>query len=168
MLFWFVGLSIIAVWAVFQSPGVDYRMVALGAVLPLIEVVFDRIMILHTLLGAILALTIVMFATVGRRLVRRRWLGLPIGLLLHLVLDGTFSDANLFWWPFLGLGLEGAGPPELDRGWGLLLGMEVVGLAALWWFAARFELLTARNRAGSLRTGQLPRETVGDRPEPTC
>ncbi|MCP5026609.1 MAG: hypothetical protein GY929_10025 [Actinomycetia bacterium] len=152
----------------FQSPGVDYRMVALGAVLPLAEVLAGRVLILHTLAGAIVTLTVVMFSTVGRRLVRRRWLGLPIGLLVHLVLDGSFSDPSTFWWPLRGFDLAGQGPPELDRGLGLLLLMEAVGGAVIWWFTTRFELLAPEHRARFLRTGQLPRETVGDRPEPTC
>jgi len=161
-------MSVVLVWAVFQSPGIDYRMVAAGALLPLVEVVADRIVILHTLLGPILAMTIVMFATVGRRLVRRRWLGVPIGLFLHLALDGSFSNADSFWWPFLGFDLEGQAPPELGRGLGLLLLMEAAGLVAIRWFVGRFGLLVPANRRGFLRTGHLPREAAGERPEPTC
>ena len=36
MLLWYVGLSVLIVVNVFRSSGVDYRLVAVGALLPLI------------------------------------------------------------------------------------------------------------------------------------
>ena len=44
-------------------------------------------------------------ATRGRRLARRQWLGLPIGMYLHLVLDLSWTRSQTFWWPFLGVGI---------------------------------------------------------------
>ena len=38
MVLWFVGPSILIVWAVFRTPSADYRLVALGSVLPLVEI----------------------------------------------------------------------------------------------------------------------------------
>ena len=105
------------VLVVFSSPALDYRLVMLGSVLPLVEVVAGAAYVLHTLLGAVVLLTAVMLGTVGRRLRRRQWLGLPIGVFMHLVLDGVWATTELFWWPFLGfsdvLGVEE--PPELGR-----------------------------------------------------
>ncbi|MBS1837602.1 MAG: hypothetical protein JST64_07880, partial [Actinobacteria bacterium] len=40
MLIWFASLSVVVTWAVFQSPQIDYRMVALGSVIPVAEVPF--------------------------------------------------------------------------------------------------------------------------------
>ena len=37
MLLWFIGPAIAIVWVVFRSPMADHRMVAVGAVLPLLE-----------------------------------------------------------------------------------------------------------------------------------
>src|SRR5262245_28306586 len=116
MFLWFAGASFVIVWAVFRSPALDYRLVMLGAVLPVGEAAIGGPWLLHTLVGGVALLAIVMLATRGRRLVRRRWIGLPIGVLLHLALDGTFMRADLFWWPFLGEALGSDGVPEWERG----------------------------------------------------
>ena len=34
VLFWFAGLTIVAVWNVFHDPTIDHRMLVLGALLP--------------------------------------------------------------------------------------------------------------------------------------
>jgi hypothetical protein len=155
---WFVGLSLVVVWSVFRSPALDYRLVALGAVLPLAEAVTGRPLALHTLAGAVAVLAVVMAATRRRRITRRRWLGLPIGLLLHLVLDGSWSDPRLFWWPFSGWRFPDRPLPELDRPVGLLLVMELVGLAALAWWWRRWALREPARRAEFLRSGHVGRD----------
>jgi membrane-bound metal-dependent hydrolase YbcI (DUF457 family) len=162
MLLWYAALGAVGVWAVFDSPAVDYRMVMLGAVLPVAEVVLGRPGPMHSLLVAVAVLAVVMSATRGRRLVRRRWLGLPIGLFAHLVLSATFTDTVAFWWPLSGTQLSGARPPELARG-ALSIVLELVGVAAgLWWYR-RVGLDDPAARAAFRRTGQLPR-VVARRP----
>ena len=47
--------------------------------------------LLHSVVGAVAVLGIVMLATRNRRLLRRRLLGIPIGMMAHLVLDGVFT-----------------------------------------------------------------------------
>jgi hypothetical protein len=157
MLLWFVGPTIAIVWLVFRSPALDYRLVAAGAVLPLAEAVAGGPRVLHTLLGAVLALGVVMLGTRNRRLVRRRWLGLPIGLFLHLALDGSFTRAELFWWPFLGWALGPGGLPELDRPMVVIVALEVLGAAACWWCWRTFGLNDPARRAVMVRTGQVDR-----------
>lgn len=103
MFFWYLGLSWVAVWSVFRSPALDYRLVMAGAVLPVGELPVGTGP-LHTLLAPVVALLVVMLATQGKRLVRRRWLGLPIGMFVHLVLDGAVARPELFWWPLGGGG----------------------------------------------------------------
>jgi hypothetical protein len=49
MFLWFAGVSLVFVWAVFKSPALDYRLVMLGAVLPLGEVALGGPRLLHTL-----------------------------------------------------------------------------------------------------------------------
>lgn len=154
MLLWFAGLSMVLVWAVFRSPAVDYRTVALGAVLPVAELVLGRPFLLHTLAAAAAALVLVVLVTDRRRPARRRWLGLPIGLLLHLVLDGVWSDATLFWWPAFGLELSSRPLPEVSRG-ALSWVLEVAGAAALVWWWRRFELADPVRRHRFWRTGQV-------------
>lgn len=159
MLVWYVATAAVGVWAVFDSPALDYRLVMVGAVLPVAEIVLGRPGPLHSLVTAVLVLGVVMLATQGRRLVRRRWLGIPIGLFSYLVFSATFADTDAFWWPLAGLGLSDAGPPELDRGAVSVL-LEVVGIAlGLWWWR-RVGLDDRRNLDTFRRTGQLPRATM--------
>jgi len=157
VLLWFVGPAVAIVWLVFRSPMADHRMVAVGALLPLLEALTGGPRVLHTLVGAVVALGVVMGATRGRRLVRRRWLGIPIGLFLHLVLDGAFTRAELFWWPFLGWDLGAGGLPELDRPLAVILLLEALGAAACWWCYQAFDLRTPSRRQQFLRTGQIDR-----------
>lgn len=159
MLIWFATLSIVLTWAVFQSPAIDYRLVALGAVLPVVEVPFGAGP-LHSLLAPTLVLVVVMLATQRRRLVRRRWLGLPIGMYLHLVLDLAFTLTATFWWPFLGLEFSDGSAPEWERGFLSVL-MEVVGIAVGVWAYGRFGLDDPERRSRFLRTGQLDRAVMG-------
>ena len=126
MVLWFVGPSILIVWAVFRTPSADYRLVALGSLLPLVELPIGEPRLLHSLIGATLALVIVMFAARGQRLAQRRWLGIPIGMLLHLVLDGAWADAEAFWWPALGTAWSTSELPELGRG-AFNVALELVG-----------------------------------------
>ena len=72
MFLWFVGGSVVVVWQVFRSPGFDYRMVVLGALLPLGDAAFGGPRVLHTLLASLLVLTVVMLATRRRRNRSRR------------------------------------------------------------------------------------------------
>lgn len=159
MLLWFVGPAVAVVWLVFRSPALDHRMVALGAVLPLAEAATGGPRVLHTLAGAVGALALVMAATQHRRLVRRRWLGLPVGLFLHLALDGAITRAELFWWPAFGWSFGSGGLPELDRGPAVVL-LELVGAGACWWVARAFGLDDPGRRRAFLRTGQVDRSLV--------
>ena len=166
MFLFYAGVAWVAVWTVFRSPALDYRLVMLGAVLPVIELPFGTGP-LHTLLAPVVALTVIMLATRGKRLVRRRWLGLPIGMFMHLVLDGSVARPELFWWPMGGGGAFGESLPELSAGIWLLVG-ELIGLGALLWAVGRFGLDDADRRNRFLRTGQLDRSLAGEEPEAGC
>ncbi len=61
--------------------------------------------------------------------------------MLHLVFDGVWTDADLFWWPLGGWELDGP-LPEAERGW-WNVPLEAIGLALLVW-AWRRRLLTGR------------------------
>ena len=120
MFFWFAACGVVVVALVFGSSGVDYRVVALGSVLPLAENLTGSPWVLHTLAGSVVLLAGVMALTAGRgrRLRRRRWIGLPIGTLVFLVASGTWSRTALFWWPFAGSGGVGqARPPSSTAPW---------------------------------------------------
>ncbi len=156
MLLWFAILAPILVAEVFRSPMIDYRLVVVGSVAPVGERLLGGANILHTLLGAVVALGLVMAATQGRRLVRRRWLGLPIGLLVHLVLDGTWTSKELMWWPAFGLGFDEP-VPEFARPGAVVVAMELIAVAAGVWAWRRYGLDDSEDRARLVRTGQLAR-----------
>jgi hypothetical protein len=130
----------------------------LGAILPLGEVVLGGPRVLHTLLFAVALLGVVMLATQQRRLVRRRWISLPIGVMMHLVLDGVWTQTEVFWWPFFGAGFTSASVPELDHGVAVTLVLEAVGAACLVWSYLNFGLRDPAHRKVFLETGHLPRE----------
>ncbi len=159
MVLWFVGPSILIVWAVFRSPSADYRLVAVGSLLPLLELPIGEPRLLHSLAGAAAALVIVMLAFRGRRVAQRRWLGIPIGMMLHLALDGAWADADAFWWPFLSLDWSTSPLPELGRG-AFNVVLEAVGAGLCWWLYRRFRLDEPERREEFVRTGRVGRDIV--------
>lgn len=165
MLIWFAAAAVAFTFVVFRSPAIDYRLVALGAVIPVLEVPFG-IGPLHALLAPTAVLVVIMLATSGRRLVRRRWLGLPIGMYLHLVLDAVFNVPETFWWPFLGWSFGADRSPEVSRGWWSLV-LELAGVVLAVWVFRRFGLEDRERRWRFLRTGQLDRSVV-KREAPGC
>ena len=154
MLFWFVGTVVVTVWWVFRDPAFDYRLLIVGSVLPVLELVVGGARILHSITFAVVLLAVLMLATPGRKPIRKMLLGLPIGLLLHLVFTGAWRTARVFWWPFGGFGFDGAPHPVAERGW-WNLPLELVGLALCWWVFRRGELADPARRVWFRRTGQL-------------
>ena len=104
MFLWYVGLSVLLVANVFKSVGLDYRLIAVGAMLPLlVDLPVGYRAFGHSLCFAALALVIVMIWPFrGSRLRRRRWLCVPIGIFAGLVLSGAWMDTEVFWWPLAG------------------------------------------------------------------
>ena len=154
MLLWFIGLGPLVVWTVFRSPALDLRVVMAGSLLPLLDGLFGGPRVLHSLTGAVVALVAVMLATRHRRLLRRVLLGIPIGLFIHLLLDGAWTDTDTFWWPFTGWSFDGDQLPELARG-GWTLVMEAVGAVALWYGYRTFGLADPARRERFVRTGRV-------------
>ncbi len=95
-----------------------------------------------------------MIATSGRKPIRKLLLGLPIGMILHLVFDGAWNNTEVFWWPFFGLSFDDAGLPILDRGW-LSLFLEAIGLAICVWMWRRNHLGDRARRTRFFHDGQL-------------
>ena len=159
MLLWFVGTSVLTVWYVFRDQRFDHRWLVVGALLAdPVDALTGGAGALHSVTGAVAALVLVMAATIGRRAWRKRLLGLPIGLFLHLVFDGAFSDTKVFWWPFTGWSFDDGGHrvrlPIVERGaWNVVF--ELAGLAMLAWIWRRFALRDPARRRLLLRTGQL-------------
>jgi hypothetical protein len=161
MVLWFAGLSFVLVWVAFRSPALDYRLVMAGALLPdLVDAPLGGARVAHTLLASAGLLALVMVVARGRRLRQRRLLAVPVGTFVHLLLDGVWGRARLFWWPFLGASFGGAPLPSAERGAGLLVAQELAGAVALWWCGRRFRFDEPEHRARFLRTGQLGRDLV--------
>jgi hypothetical protein len=139
MLIWFVAWSVVLVAIVFRSPAIDYRTVVVGALLPLVEVVLGGPRLLHSVVGAVGVLVAVVLATPRRRLLRRRLLGVPIGLMCHLVLDGSFTRTDVFWWPMGGWAFAPGQIPELSH-LGVSLVLEAIGIAVAVWAWRLFRL----------------------------
>ncbi|HEY1739047.1 MAG TPA: hypothetical protein VGI86_10070 [Acidimicrobiia bacterium] len=155
MFFWYVGGSVFAIWNVFQTNGLDVRLLALGGLAPVIvDAPFGAMQYGHTLLVPVALLGLVMLGTTGRgkRLVRRRLLSLPIGWLAGLALSGAFTHAHVFWWPAFGTDFGNVAllPPLV---WIVVL--ELVGVAALRWCWVRFGLRDPRRRAALIRDGRV-------------
>jgi hypothetical protein len=152
---WYAATAVATVWFVFRDPRFDYRLLIVGAVLPLGDAVTGGGWVMHSLLFSIALFVVVLVATIGRRGWRRRFLPLPIGTLLHLVFGGAWTDSDLFWWPFSGLTIDDPPLPELDRGWGWTIAVEAAGvlLAAWIWRTARLADPARRQRFAT--TGQL-------------
>jgi membrane-bound metal-dependent hydrolase YbcI (DUF457 family) len=150
----------------------DLRVLALGAVLPdLIDKPVGSIIFAgyfqtgriyaHTLLFGVLVLAGAMALTRRGTAARKRWLALPIGVFLHLVLDMPL-DAETLWWPLLGMQF-----PPFARGAfvdlvAYLLGspwvvfQELVGLGYLIALYRKLRLSEPDRRRVLIETGRAP------------
>jgi len=157
VLLWFVGGGVVAVWNVFHDPTFDYRVLVIGLLLPdLVDAPLGGARVLHSITASVVVMSVVVLSTIGRRPVRRRLLAIPIGMFLHLVLDGAFNDTRVFWWPFSGLRMPASGLPSLERALGLNVLFELLGAIALVWVWRRFGLASSAARKHLWRTGALP------------
>ena len=155
MLLWYVGGTIFAIWNIFQSNGLDTRLLAFGSMLPLlIDLPFGAQHAGHSMLGAVVALVLVMVVTIGRgnTLRRRRLIGLPIGWMCGIALSGAFTNDHAFWWPLFGVNV---GNTPLLPPWKVVGALEVIGAAFVWWCISRFGLRSTQRRRELLRHGRV-------------
>lgn len=130
MILWHLGMTVLIVRYVFRDPRMDLRWVLAGSILPdLIDKPFGSILFnetfrthrlwAHSLLFPVVGLTIVMVATRRGGDHRKQWIGLVIGLFVHLLLDGVWLSPEAFLWPLFGLDfpkVAGSDFPALLRG----------------------------------------------------
>jgi hypothetical protein len=154
VILYYAAGAVIVVWTVFQSAGVDHRVVAGGALVPLLDAFVGHQAFAHTLLAPTVALVVVMGATAGRghRRARRRAIGVPIGWYLGIALSGAFASKDGFWWPAFGsdFGSRPVWPPL-----GVAIGLEALSVVGLVWAWSRFGLADPVRRAAFLRDGRL-------------
>jgi len=154
MFLWFIGTAVLTVAYVFRDPTFDYRLLIVGSVLPLADGVTGGPGVLHTLVLSLVLMVVVMLSSVGRRPVRKLWLGLPIGTMLHLVFDGAWATTELFWWPLGGWSFEDLELPEASRGW-LNVAFELAGLVMVVWIWRRSHLSDPAARQAFVHHGRL-------------
>jgi hypothetical protein len=152
--FWFIGTAIVTVGVVFRDPRFDYRLLIVGSVLPITDGVFGGARALHSVTVSVALLAVLMIVTAGRKPIRKLLLGLPIGMILHLVFDGAWNNTEVFWWPFFGVSFDDAPLPILDRGW-WSLPLEAIGLAICVWLWRHNDLGDRERRAEFFCTGRL-------------
>jgi hypothetical protein len=81
-------------------------------------------------------------------------LGIPIGLMCHLVLDGSFTRTGSFWWPVSGTAFASGQVPEVSH-LGVSLVLEVVGIGVGVWAWRLFDLSDPAKRARFRAEGRL-------------
>jgi len=154
MFFWFIGTAVLAVGYVFRDPRFDYRLLVVGSVLPLVDGLFGGARALHSITVSIVVLAVMMLATSGRKPIRKMLLGLPIGMFLHLVFDGAWTNTDVFWWPFTGLSFGDDPWPITDRGVMSVL-LELVGLGLCAWIWRNNKLGAPESRRRFMKDGLL-------------
>lgn len=154
MFFWFIGTAVVTVGVVFRDPRFDYRLLIVGSVLPIGDGLVGGARALHSVTVCVGLLALLMVATAGRRPVRKMLLGLPIGMILHLIFDGAWSNTEVFWWPFFGWSFDDAPLPVVERGW-WNVPLEAIGIAICVWLWRHNGLAERARRAAFLHDGIL-------------
>lgn len=155
MFFWFLGTAALSVWFIFRDDKFDYRVLALGALLPdVVDGVTGGAWIMHSVVTSVALLGVVMAVFRRGTVRRRRWLALPIGTFFHLVFDGAFNNTTVFWWPFAGFSFNNSNIASFDR-LGLDIVLEIAGIAMLVWMWRTNNLSEPEPRQRFVRTGQL-------------
>ena len=128
MFFWFIATSVWSVWFVFRDPKFDYRLVAIAALVPdLVDGLWGIVGPFHSAVTSIAVLFAIMIGTAGRKPIRQRLLAVPIGLFIHLIFDGAFSNSKSFWWPISGFSFGENKIPSIERGL-INLPLELLGM----------------------------------------
>ena len=133
MFFWFVGTAVAAVWYVFHDPKFAFRLVVAGALAPdVIEVFLGHAGPLHSVVTMVAIMAAVMLITYGRKKSRSKMLAVVIGMFLHLVFDGAFTNTKMFWWPLSGLQFGDYALPVFERGL-INIPLEIIGVLLIIW-----------------------------------
>ena len=157
MLFWFISTAVWSVWFVFRDPKFDYRFLAIAAVVPdLIDGLRGAVGPMHSVVTSIGVLFAIMVATAGRKPIRQRLLAIPIGMFIHLIFDGAFADAKIFWWPLSGVSLSEKLLPSVERG-RLNVLLEIIGIIGCVVAWRYFNLGDKTRRQAFLSRGALQR-----------
>lgn len=155
MLFWFVATAVLSVHLVFRDLAFDHRLLIVGAIVPVLGgLVGDASAVLLSMATPVVVLAVLMAVTTGRKPIRRTLLGLPIGMFLHLVFTGSWTEGQRFWWPALGGSIADITSPVASRGlWNLPL--ELLGFLLLVAMLRRARLDDVERRREFISRGVL-------------
>lgn len=169
MLFWHLGANLWLFRWIFRDPKVDVRFLLLGAILPdLFDLPLGTLVLaerystgelwFHSLVIPSLYMVAVLLATRrGRR--RRAFMAVGVGWLFHLLLDGMWTNQEVFFWPFFG-DISAGESPFWPLAWERALSdpwrwiKELVGLGYLVWLWRAVDV--PRHRRQIIETGRLP------------
>lgn len=172
MILWHLGATVLIVRYVFRDPDMDLRWVMAGSILPDVidkpigSVFFQSTfgthrVFAHSIMFSILAFAVVLIATRRGTNWRRGFIGLVIGMFIHLLLDAAWATPEAFWWPFFGWQF----PKVLDSDLLSLVGRmvsdplvwagEVVGAAYLVWLWRRYLAADGAVRRFVRRDGRI-------------
>ena len=136
MFFWHIGASVAFIRYAFRDPVMDLRFLVLGAVLadvmdlPAGILFWSRFetprLIGHSMVFAFAVMALVAVFT-RRGPVRKQWILLAVGLLLHLALDAMWRSPETLWWPFFGWEFTFSGHETY-----LSYAASVLGSPAMW------------------------------------
>jgi hypothetical protein len=169
MILWHMGVAAVVVYVTLGRSRIDYRWILIGSVAPdfvdgaLNVAGYDNPSgrgIAHSIAAVVVIAVAVLLLTKGTT--RLSLFGLAVGWLLHLVADGMWRAPETFLWPAFGSDLSAS--PKEPYSWDLVVhpfdhlgtwGGEVLGLAALLYLGAAFELGRRDRRQRFLRDGLL-------------
>lgn len=169
MILWHMGAAAVIVYVTLGRSRIDYRWILIGAVLPdVIDGLLSMLVytgdsgrgVAHSIAAVVVVAVGVLLLTRGTT--RLSLFGLAVGWLLHLVADGMWRSPETFLWPAFGPSFSET--PVEPYAWDLFVrpldhlstwGAEALGLAALVYLGAAFELHEPERRARFLRDGLL-------------
>jgi hypothetical protein len=155
MLFYLPACACVATFFIFRSVGIDYRLIALGSLIPFaIDIALGHASLGHSFLLPVVALVIIMVGTIGqKRLLRRQLLCLVIGIFFSDVFEGTFLHQRTWWWP-LNVHHESQTLSILPS-WGWWIARDVIGLILIYVFISLGDLYQRDKWQKFVSTGRV-------------
>ncbi len=174
MILWHLATALFGFRWVFRDPGADLRWLMAGALGPDVvdmpvgtliwaETFASSEIFGHSLIVAMAIGALALLATRRHSQVRRNLMVLTVGWLIHLLADGIWLEARVFWWPFGGWSFPAFDLPFWPGAWSRALAdpwrwvLEGIGLAYLWVVMRQAVLTDWGNLRKFFETGRLGR-----------
>jgi hypothetical protein len=172
MLIWRLAATLWLFRWIFRDPKVDVRFLFAGVLLPdVIDLIAGTVLFPerfatgelwgHSLLLATVYMAIVLAVTRrGRR--RRAFMAIGVAWLLHLLIDGMWTDPEILFWPFFGVDLAGGEAPFWPSAWDRAMSdpwrwaLEAIGVVYLVWLWFAVGLNEPERRRRMVESGRIP------------